>query len=403
MPPALSDYDFSFESDTDTNEAPASKTQVLEIIASGKKKLLDPEHAWGERVDLNTVISRKRKRGGLLSGLDVGNIVVPSDDIIISTAEDSVPASSVPPSSHMKSSHMTRGSTRGTRSNNLAYNQKYHPMDEYLRPSQAAKRRAEHGLDDEDNDSANFEEQDNGDSDSEVEDLPQMKKRKKLDKFALHQGTQGTRRSSRSVNRDVLYDMNIHPQDSQLEHMTTDSTVDKANDENDDIVSIGSSAATEEVDKPEVRERLDDASHWTASSPPRSTPLSTISIDNLEQPSNPIHTPQIDERERSSLSPRLQQTPFAIHEEPLQVQLAKEATATVPIDHEHDDKENPVEERDSYMEQDDQYLDPSMFDGANDLRGVSSHHKCRPRTPVQVNDFDSDSVLGSDTDSIIGD
>ncbi|KAL1591376.1 hypothetical protein SLS60_011989 [Paraconiothyrium brasiliense] len=372
MPPPLSDYDFSSESDT--NDAPATKIKVF---------------------------SRKRKRSGLLRSLDVGNIImVPSDEMIISTAKDRVPASSVPPSSHLTSYHMTRGSKRGARSNDLAYDQKYHPMDEYLRPSQAAKRRAEYGFD-EDSDSVNFEENDKGDSDSDVEDQPQMKKRKKFDKFALRSGT-GTRRSFRSVNRDVLYDMKIHPQDSQLEHMATDSTVGEASDENDDVVSVGSSAATEEVDKREVRGTFNYASDWITSSPPRSTPLSTISVDSPEQQSDPIHNPQIDGIERSSLSPRLQQTPFAIHEESLQVQLAKEVTATVPLEHDHDDKENPVEERDFSMEQNDQYLDLSMFDGANDLPGVSRHHKCRPRAPAPVNDSDYDSVLGSDTESIIG-
>jgi hypothetical protein len=158
--------------------------------------------------------------------------MIPSDEMIISTAEDSVPTSSAAPSSYT-----TRGSARGASSNgNLAYDQKYHPMDEYLRPSQASKRRAEHGLDNEDSSS--------DESNVDAGEQPQMKKRK-LGKFPRRQGT---RRSSRRTNRDVLYNMEIHPQDLQLQQMAADSVVNEAVEQNDEVVSIGSSAATEEED-----------------------------------------------------------------------------------------------------------------------------------------------------------
>jgi hypothetical protein len=158
--------------------------------------------------------------------------MIPSDEMLISTAEDTVPTASAAPSSYT-----TRGSARGVPSNNnLAYDQKYHPMDEHLRPSQASRRRAEHGLGNEDRSS--------GESNTNAGDQPQMKKRKS-DELTLRQCT---RRSSRRTNRDVLYNMAIHPQDLQLQQMEADSTVNKAIEQNDEVFSIGSSAATEKED-----------------------------------------------------------------------------------------------------------------------------------------------------------
>lgn len=171
----------------------------------------------------------------MLNGLDMNNIIeVFSDEMGASTVEDSVPASSVP-----VPSRKTRGSTNSTRV--LVYDQKYHPLDEVLRPSQAAKRRAECELEDGDeseDDDSSFKvlNQGNADSDSDVENRPQHKRCKKLDAVATRCRT---RRSSRKVGRNALYNTNVHPQDSQLALMTTDDMAE-VDDEGSDMVSVTS-------------------------------------------------------------------------------------------------------------------------------------------------------------------
>lgn len=75
-----------------------------------------------------------------------------------------------------------------------------------------------------------------------------MKKRK-LCKFVTQRGT---RRSSRKTNYNVLYDMHIHPQDSQLEQMA--NTGDEAVEENDEVISVESSGAAEEEGVPVARD-----------------------------------------------------------------------------------------------------------------------------------------------------
>ncbi|KAF1966087.1 hypothetical protein BU23DRAFT_574341 [Bimuria novae-zelandiae CBS 107.79] len=384
MPPPLSDYDWDSSSESDTHAVPASKTKDQSYCPQPQREpALSSPSPEPERPRQSTAVicSKKRKQRGLLHELDLGNIV---------PSEDNIPASSVP-----ISFYNTRGSTRSTRT--LLYDQKYHPMDEYLRPSQAAKRRAEHGIDDEeDTDSVGFHDQADGESETDVEEQPQTKKRKKLDKLATRRST---RRSSRKVNRNVLYNAKVHPQDSQLGQLS-DSTVSQVNedykvvftassvaadeidevvaitsspvdDNSDEVISRASSVAAREVDRRVIRNTNEDYTDFVVSSPSRSTPLSTISVGNpghrLDLPDDsrmidrgnnsplssveqtpfeiykePLHEQFAKEataRDSNDLS-HLEQTPFEIYEEPLEVQLAKESTAAEAIDYDHDDKEN---------------------------------------------------------------
>ena len=107
----------------------------------------------------------------------------------------------------------------------LIYDQKYHPMDDFIRPSQAAKRRSLHGegllLDDRSEgdtseESASDAESMNSDQESDDDDSqPPARGRKR--KRSLSRSPEPTRRSSRRMTTPkVSYNMSIHPQDSDL-------------------------------------------------------------------------------------------------------------------------------------------------------------------------------------------
>jgi hypothetical protein len=107
----------------------------------------------------------------------------------------------------------------------LIYDQKYHPMDDIIRPSQAAKRRSLHGegplLDDRSEsdtseDSASNAESIDGDQESDDDDSqPPARGRKR--KRSLSRTPEPTRRSSRRRTTPMVsYNMRIHPQDSDL-------------------------------------------------------------------------------------------------------------------------------------------------------------------------------------------
>lgn len=107
----------------------------------------------------------------------------------------------------------------------LIYDQKYHPMDDFIRPSQAAKRRSLHGegplLDDRSEsdaseDSASDAGSKDGDQESDDDDSqPPARGHKR--KRSLSRTPKPTRRSSRRrTTPKVSYNMRIHPQDSDL-------------------------------------------------------------------------------------------------------------------------------------------------------------------------------------------
>jgi hypothetical protein len=87
------------------------------------------------RLTLQTVPGTK-KRSGLLSGLDIDNVIELSDEI--------------PTSSNPTSSYRTRAQVRGRPKHDLCYNMRYHPMDEVTFPKRAAKVKAEYDIEDTD-------------------------------------------------------------------------------------------------------------------------------------------------------------------------------------------------------------------------------------------------------------
>lgn len=111
----------------------------------------------------------------------------------------------------------------------LLYDQKYHPMDDIIRPSQAAKRRSLHGEQPvlrADSDGETSEESRSdvgsmaGDEDSESDDEELQPKRTSKRKRTRSLTSEPTRRSTRRrTNLNVSYNTNIHPQDSDLKRI----------------------------------------------------------------------------------------------------------------------------------------------------------------------------------------
>lgn len=106
----------------------------------------------------------------------------------------------------------------------LVYDQKYHPMDDFIRPSQAAKRRSLHGERPTPGNSFTDDASEGSGSDvgsilcdesSDGESQPHMRGRKR--KRSRSEVPEPTRRSSRRRTQPKMsYDMSIHPQDSDL-------------------------------------------------------------------------------------------------------------------------------------------------------------------------------------------
>lgn len=113
------------------------------------------------------------------------------------------------------------------------YDVKYHPMDDAVRPSQAAKRRSAHGekpvpesgdsseassfIDTDDDETESDDAQSEGED--EGEEIPKRRTKSKARKQTKSRPvpTEGTRRSTRNISGiKALYDMGIHPQDKYL-------------------------------------------------------------------------------------------------------------------------------------------------------------------------------------------
>lgn len=163
----------------------------------------------------------------LLNSIDPSNIIDITDNEDEQYAVDTPPTSSVPLSSY---SFRNRRATQGK----LIYDVKYHPMDDSVRPAQAAKRRLAHGemdsfLDDicvsysvhTDSDG----EGDRKESESEGEKPTELTRKGKKRAKNLSQSAQPTRRSSRKIAKPRMsYNTSIHPQDRFLEVSSADES-----------------------------------------------------------------------------------------------------------------------------------------------------------------------------------
>jgi hypothetical protein len=105
----------------------------------------------------------------------------------------------------------------------LIYDQKYHPMDDFIRPSQAAKRRSLHGesplVDDRfescaSEDSTSDAESMNSGQESDDDDSQLQARGRKRKRSLLPEPAR--RSSRRRTTPKVSYNMRIHPQDSDL-------------------------------------------------------------------------------------------------------------------------------------------------------------------------------------------
>jgi hypothetical protein len=154
-----------------------------------------------------------------LTAIDPRNIIGPSGDESEHSAPSTPPTSSAPPSSYSLR-------IRNAGQSALRYDTKYHPMDDAVRPSQAAKRRALHedvqiSSDESDNMSSmraeSSDESDEEEPKKDVKKKPQLVTKGKKRTRAQVELWEPTRRSSRqTAGMKVLYDMNVHPQDEDL-------------------------------------------------------------------------------------------------------------------------------------------------------------------------------------------
>jgi hypothetical protein len=173
---------------------------------------------------------KKAKRLSLLTSIDPRNIIDITDNEDAPSTADTPPTSSMPASSY---SFRNRRAARGK----LIYDVKYHPMDDSIRPSQAAKRRSAHGeeqvsSDDSSEasvqgDGSDLDEEKEGKKEEEQKSRPAKKGKKRA--RSPSQSPEPTRRSSRrTATLRVSYNMSIHPQDRDLEESSADDSDDEA-------------------------------------------------------------------------------------------------------------------------------------------------------------------------------
>jgi hypothetical protein len=167
----------------------------------------------------------------LLTAVDPKNII----DLIDPGNEQSTTNTSAV-SSILPSSYSFRN--RKPRQSRLMYDVRYHPMDDSIQPSQASKRRSAHGeiqlfSDDVTESSLVYTGLDIEDevNDGETEKAPEPIRKRKKRARSYSQSSKPIRRSSRKTKiSKVSYNMNIHPQDNDLE---LSSTNDGSDDDNE--------------------------------------------------------------------------------------------------------------------------------------------------------------------------
>jgi hypothetical protein len=165
----------------------------------------------------------------LLTSIDPKNIIDMTDTEDAPSAVDTPPTSSMPAPSY---SFRNRRAAQGK----LMYDVKYHPMDDSIRPTQAAKRRLAHAkvglVSDDDSTEASVPADSDLDSESDTKEekqksTPTKKGRKRA--RSLSQSPKPTRRSSRrTVTPRISYNMSVHPQDHDLEESSADVSDEEA-------------------------------------------------------------------------------------------------------------------------------------------------------------------------------
>ena len=143
---------------------------------------------------------------------------------------------------------MIRFASKENRSASINRGKAYHPIDEYIHPKRASRLRSKYRepTHDSDNEATTYSSDTHGfvESASDTDELKDAKRRK----LSHPPSTQIVRRSSRQVNRNVIYDSSIHPQDNELE--SSDSS--QATESGAEYPMLGSdSGGTDEVSKGE--------------------------------------------------------------------------------------------------------------------------------------------------------
>lgn len=160
-----------------------------------------------------------------LTAIDPRNIIGPSGEESEHSMPSTPPTSSAPPSSYYLR-------TRNVGKSALRYDTRYHPMDDAVRPSQAAKRRALHEdvqISSDESDDISSMRTESSDESGEEELKKDVKKNSQLvtkgkkRTRAQVEVREPTRRSSRqTAGVKVLYDTNVHPQDDDLIVLSSD-------------------------------------------------------------------------------------------------------------------------------------------------------------------------------------
>ena len=161
----------------------------------------------------------------LITAVDPQNIIEPTDNEGEQSTADTMLTSSVLSPYSFRS--------RKGKQRKLVYDLKYHPMDDSVRPSLAAKRRSAHGeiqfFSDDRFESFSRHADSSADSDAEGERVEEVEKKPKpicKGKKRVRcqsESPEPTRRSLRkTTDQKVSYNMSVHPQDDDLIMLSAD-------------------------------------------------------------------------------------------------------------------------------------------------------------------------------------
>ncbi|KAH7395187.1 hypothetical protein DE146DRAFT_99546 [Phaeosphaeria sp. MPI-PUGE-AT-0046c] len=324
------------------------------------------------------------KRVSKLASIDPSNIIAMTDTEEEGSRRGTPPTSAMPPSYSLRNRRAPQGK--------LIYDAKYHPMDDSIRPSQAAKRRSAHGeiilSSDDETETETFTVHSDSEAEGEADNEDLIKKfrpsKNKKRSRSRSESLLPTRRSSRRITKQkILYNMDVHPQDRYLE-------VSSSSDDDPEVSShdVKRKKASRLIKNTPVHEQkyqakfinttiadseVEDENNINSEEPTRDnvsdgrSDEDTIQVQVRDLPltsSSPVPnvstTPAFGARhaeeleaclmkpgERSLLHgrdpwPIKQGLPFKIHTECLEDQLAAEADAASPFNLDDDDKENNV-------------------------------------------------------------
>ncbi|CAO2654695.1 Nn.00g114280.m01.CDS01 [Neocucurbitaria sp. VM-36] len=355
------------------------------------RRLVTTEHS-------GPIYGRNNRVATLPPGIDLHNVIDPENllNFVDNDYEVLHPKrlQLAPPFSNPISSYTLRN--RGEKQGRLVYDLKYHPMDDSIRPSQAARRRLAHGevllLSDDTCDSSSEQSLTETvspigvDEESELEEAPRKVTGGKKRKLTHMQASKPTRRSScKTSDVKTAYNMDIHPQDEALE-------MSGANDSETELLShrrrkvqrtrpISESESDGRISKSARSNHQGHHIKFMDLASSDDTAVDKVPIcfngehlrDDMEINTDhatavkksslvlPVVTPQLPSIQRKEELNVWKLLPgdryfrhnqdswvispgqlFEIFEERLEEQLAAEAMALSPLNYEHDDKENNI-------------------------------------------------------------